>query len=201
MKTESGFAVALMAGGKSVRMGRDKARLEPRAGRELWRDRLALLRETGAEEILISCRPDQEYLTESGARLVFDQWPETGPLGGIVSCLEVMAATRLLVLAVDLPGMTKEGLDLLLRHCPGCGQEGAVFKSGGFWEPLAAVYPKAMALSGRRRLEAGAYDLRGWIAEAGALMREVEASVEGAGWFVNLNDPEAWEAWRQSNRT
>lgn len=186
------LAVALMAGGRSTRMGRDKARLLDREGRELWRGRLELLRQLGAGEVLISCREDQGYLAESGEQLVFDQWENAGPMGGIVSCLEAMKADRLLVLAVDLPGMTREGLEALLAAA---GSGGAVFRCGGFLEPLVAVYPKSMAVSGRRRLEAGEFALLEWIAEAGEAMRGLEVPEEEAGRFVNVNDPAAWERW------
>ncbi len=186
------LAVALMAGGRSTRMGRDKARLLDREGRELWRGRLELLRQLAAGEVLISCREDQAYMAESGAQLVFDQWENAGPMGGIVSCLEAMKADRLLVLAVDLPGMTREGLEALFEAA---GNGGAVYRSGGFLQPLVAVYPKSMAASGRRRLEAGDFALRGWVAEAGGTMRELEAPAKEVGLFVNVNDPASWERW------
>ena len=181
-----------MAGGRSTRMGRDKARLLDREGRELWRGRLELLRQLGAGEILISCREDQDYLAESGVRLVFDQWEDAGPLGGMVSCLEAMHAERLLVLAVDLPGMTREGLETLIAAA---GPGGAVFCYAGGLEPLAAVYPKLMATSGRRRLEAGELSLQGWIREAGETMRVLEPPAAASGLFVNVNDPAAWDRW------
>ncbi len=186
------LAVALMAGGQSTRMGRDKARLLDREGRELWHGRLELLRQLGAEEVLISCRKDQRYLAEGGERLVLDHWENAGPLGGVVGCLENMDAERLLVLAVDLPGMTREALETLIAAT---GQGGAVFCYGGCLEPLAAVYPKSMATSGRRRLEAGEFSLQGWILEAGETMRVLEAAQAAAGLFVNVNDPAAWGRW------
>ena len=194
------WAVALMAGGKSTRMGQDKARLVDGAGRELWQGRLDLLRELGAGEVMISCREDQRYLAGSGARLVFDRWKEAGPLGGIVSCLEAMEAPRLLVLGVDLPGVTRKMLECLLeaaaggipRGIPG----GAVFRRDGFLEPLVAVYPGGMAVSGRRRLEAGEFSLHGWIGEAGEVMRVLPLPAEWAGALINVNDPAGWAAWR-----
>ncbi len=221
------LAVALMAGGKSMRMGRDKARLTGNDGRELWQERLELLRQTGAKEVMISCREDQDYLTQSGVRLVYDRWPGAGPLGGIVSCLDGMEADYLLVMAVDLPGMTCEGLAALVAaagidpmgwspafrrlQLSGIGAKasappeggtptGAVFRNKGILEPLAGVYPKAMAAAGRRRLEAGELDLRGWIAEgeAAGLMQVLEAPDEWSGLFVNVNDPAAWEKWMDS---
>ena len=186
------LAVALMAGGKSTRMGRDKCGISDRDGRELWRGRLELLRELKTSEVLISCRADQTDFDGSGARLVFDQWENAGPLGGIVSCLEAMEADRLLVLGVDLPAMTRVGLDALVDVAE---TGGSVFRCGGMLEPLVAVYPKSMASAGRRRLQAGDFAMRGWIAEAGNAMRELVAPVEWCGLFLNLNDPASWARW------
>ena len=191
MQTKT-LAVALMAGGKSTRMGRDKASLPDRDGQKLWRGRLDLLRGLGAGEVLISCREEQTYWAEGGARLVFDQWADAGPLGGIVSCLEAMEAERWLVLAVDLPALTREALEALVA---GAGRAGAVFRCMGFLEPLVALYPKSMAAAGRRRLEAGDFSLREWILEAGDAMMRLEAPAEWARLFVNVNDPAAWERW------
>jgi molybdopterin-guanine dinucleotide biosynthesis protein A len=227
MTQKGTLAVALMAGGKSMRMGCDKARLTGKDGRELWQERLGLLQQTGAEEVMISCREDQDYLTPSGVRLVFDLWPGAGPLGGIVSCLEGMQADHLLVMAVDLPAMTGEGLAALAAaagidagswspafrrlQLKGLGArapdppeggtpKGVVFRCRGLLEPLAGVYPKAMATSGRRRLEAGDLALHNWIAEgeAAGLMQVLEAPDEWSGLFVNVNDPAAWEKWVDS---
>ena len=213
------LAVALMAGGRSTRMGQDKACLKDREGRPLWQGRLMLLQELKADEVLISCREAQPYLAESGDRLVFDRWENAGPLGGIVSCLEAMQSDFLLVLAVDLPGMTKLGLETLLAaampqgfadspslpalYAGANGQDGmpkapsfgAVFRNGGFLEPLVAVYPKWMAASGWRRLEDGQFSLQQWIGEAGAAIQIVDAPAEWAGLFANLNDPVSWERW------
>ncbi|MDB6134088.1 MAG: Molybdopterin-guanine dinucleotide biosynthesis protein A-like protein [Verrucomicrobiales bacterium] len=183
------FAVALIAGGRSVRMGTDKGRLMDARGVEWWRSRLAVLRELGAEETLISCRPDQKHFIGSGARLIFDQWPDAGPLGGVVSCLEAMTAGRLVVLGVDLPAMTGEMLRSLMTVSG--PDQGAVFHNGRFFEPLAAVYPKDMAESGRRLLKTGNLALQPWLkegAEAG-LLKVVDPPAESQDCFRNLNSP------------
>lgn len=186
------LSVALLAGGRSTRMGRDKARLVDRSGQELWHRQLALLQDLGAAEVLISCRPDQTYLKAAAARLVFDRWDTAGPMGGILSCLEATSTERLLVLAVDLPGMTRQVLNALaLPEQHG----GLVFQNAGHLEPLAAVYPRAMALSGHQRLAAGQYSLQAWIREARDHMPVQELPEPWQSAFINVNDPTGWAAW------
>lgn len=175
-------------------MGRDKARLVDAGGQELCQGQLNLLRKLQPDELLISCREDQGFPPDDGVRLVFDQWQEAGPLGGIVSALEAMESAQLLVLAVDLPAMTPQVLKTLVEAA---GTGGAVFRRAGHLEPLAAIYPKAMALSGRRRLEHGDFALRGWIGEAGDLMRIMELPRAWEGAFLNVNDPVEWAQWSE----
>jgi molybdopterin-guanine dinucleotide biosynthesis protein A len=103
-----------------------------------------------------------------------------------------MKADRLLVLAVDLPEMTRAGLTALLTAA---GEGGAVFRCGRFLEPLVAVYPKAMAGSGRRRLEDGKFALLEWITKDGEVMRELQVPASEEALFMNVNDPAAWDRW------
>jgi molybdopterin-guanine dinucleotide biosynthesis protein A len=64
-----------------------------------------------------------------------------GPLGGIAVALETMAADLLLVLAVDMPGMSAGYLGLLLAPA---GPGGVVPEENGVYQGLAAVYPRSL---------------------------------------------------------
>jgi len=132
------FSAVILAGGKSSRMGRDKARLE--VGGQPWLARqVQLARESGATEVFISGRADTDYAA-FGCRVLGDKFAGAGPLAGIERALEVVSSSRLLVLAVDLPAMNAE----LLRWLGADGGEslGAIPRLNGNIEPLAAFYPK-----------------------------------------------------------
>lgn len=132
------FSAVILAGGKSSRMGRDKAFLEFE-GRPLLERQLALVRETGIEEIFIAGRPDANY-ARFAARVLNDQFQNAGPLAGIERALASTSASHLLVLAVDMPGMRP---DFLCRLLSGCRENlGAIPRCGPQIEPLAAVYPQ-----------------------------------------------------------
>jgi molybdenum cofactor guanylyltransferase len=133
------FSAVILAGGKSSRMGRDKAWLKV-GGQTLLARQIEIAREIGAREILISGRPGVDY-AEFDCRVVKDQWPDAGPLAGIAAALEATTATRLLVLAVDMPNMSAGCLQRLVASCT--ETTGAVPRVNGNIEPLAAVYPKA----------------------------------------------------------
>ena len=180
------FAAVLLAGGQSRRMGRDKARLSLADGRLLWQRQLAVLEALGPAELFISGSA-REGFPAMVPRLE-DAQAGLGPLGGIAAALRAMRSPRLVVLAVDLPGMSADFLRGLLVE-----RRGVVPQNGdGFFEPLAAVYPqtaladaegqlrgedRSLQTFARRLLESGQVDARP--------VKPTEAHL-----FINWNRPE-----------
>lgn len=133
------FSAVILAGGKSSRMGCDKAALEI-DGQTLLARQITLVRELGTTEVFISGRSEADY-SAFGCRVLVDQVSGSGPLGGVERALIEMTSPLLLVLAVDLPEMSA---DLLRRLAAGATDAfGAIPKLAGGIEPLAAFYPKA----------------------------------------------------------
>ena len=102
-------------------MGRDKSALLV-DGQPLWQHQLATLRATDPAELFISGKSDGPY-ANCGVEILADEFPDHGPLGGIVTALRHCKSDRLLVLAVDMPAMTSAFLRTLLeqsrRHAKG----------------------------------------------------------------------------------
>ena len=134
------FTACLLAGGKSSRMGCDKAGVEV-GGVPLWRRQVDILRQTGADEILISGRDDACYAGD-GFSIIGDEIKGCGPLSGVHAVLGVAAYSMVLVLAVDMPVMTGDYLRGLVARAFEEGY-GTVPVRDGFYEGLAAVYPRA----------------------------------------------------------
>ncbi|MHB1308024.1 MAG: molybdenum cofactor guanylyltransferase [Limisphaerales bacterium] len=135
------FSAVILAGGKSSRMGHDKAWL-PMDGQPLLTRQIAVVRELGPVELFISGRADTDYRS-LGYPVLKDAFPDAGPLAGIVAGLQAATAPLVLVLAVDMPEMTSATLRDLVRRC-GEGT-GVVPRVGHRLEPLAALYPKIAA--------------------------------------------------------
>lgn len=95
------FSGAVLAGGASRRMGRDKA-LMVVDGTALVRRVADALRDAGAAEILVVGGGPAAASTAS-ATAVADRWPGEGPLGGVVTALEAAAHDPVVVLGCDLP--------------------------------------------------------------------------------------------------
>ena len=135
------FSAVILAGGKSSRMGRDKALLEV-DGHPLLARQIRLARESGADEVFISGRVDSDY-SAFGVHVLRDNFQNAGPLAGIETALGKSSSPLLLVLAVDMPKMSAEFLRLLATHCTKIA--GAIPRVNGDIEPLAAFYPKNAA--------------------------------------------------------
>ena len=103
--TESGL---LLAGGRSRRMGQDKATMEWR-GRALGEHQAATLAASGAWPLLLACRAEQPW-TPAGFTRVEDRVSNGGVLSALANAWSSIEADVLTVLAIDLPEVKPEWL-------------------------------------------------------------------------------------------
>jgi molybdopterin-guanine dinucleotide biosynthesis protein A len=173
--------VIILAGGKSTRLGRDKAS-EVLAGKTLLQRAVDACDGLASRYVIVTARGQR--LPRLTARVpidpVEDVYPETGPLGGIYTGLRAIAGGALgasapapqigacLVLACDLPLLQPDLLRELLRIAP--GQDAVVPVKDGLPEPLCAVYTVGCIEPGRRLLEAGSYKVAGLLEQVDALL-------------------------------
>jgi len=156
------LTAALIAGGQSSRMGRDKALLDWQ-GRPLWQHQLETLAALAPAEILV-CRGEREALPVRNARQIPDLLPNRGPLGAIAAALEAASTSHLAVLAIDLPRMTPPFFEqLLAKTTP---TTGIVPENDHFYEGLAAIYPTRLAGLARQTLGAKDHSLQAFIKAA-----------------------------------
>jgi molybdopterin-guanine dinucleotide biosynthesis protein A len=136
------LSAVLLAGGESRRMGRDKATVVFR-DEPLWRRQLRVLRDLGPEKVFVSARTESSWLP-ADTELLLDEPPSRGPLSGLTKAFHRMHTTHLVVLAVDMPFVTREQLRFL---CTMVSEgRGVVPVIGERTEPLAAVYPAEAAV-------------------------------------------------------
>lgn len=135
------FTAALLAGGESRRMGRDKVFLPVEwEGKSvpLWNRQLSILKSVAPGELVISGPRKEGY--SASIPVYADEWYGAGPLGGIATCLNRASNALLLVLAIDLPRVQPSFLLSLLAGT--VAARGIVPILNGCFEPLVAVYPK-----------------------------------------------------------
>jgi molybdenum cofactor guanylyltransferase len=204
-------AAFILAGGRSSRMGRDKAWLEL-AGAPL------VLRIARAVEPLVSSVTmigPPERFQAAGLAAIADRLlapaasgeSSCGPLGGIVTALNATQCSWNLVLACDLPYITTAWLGLLLRRAIATEAQAVVPERAGGVEPLAAVYRKESAQVlgevlgwGVRKVSEALCDLRvARILEAEWRALDPEGNV-----LANMNTPEeyarACEWWDEKEK-
>jgi molybdopterin-guanine dinucleotide biosynthesis protein A len=159
MSGKASFGAIILAGGKSTRLGRDKASALL-LGRTLLHhvvDRVSLV----ADEIICVRAPEQELpAIDTPVAIVEDLYPGTGPLGGIYTGLRAAASTMCLAVACDMPLLSVSLLEELLRRAGDCD---AVMPVREFPEPLHAVYTKACLGPMRETIEAGRYKITAFL--------------------------------------
>lgn len=144
----------VLAGGKSTRLGKDKA-MELIGGESLLQ-RVLIRLATFSTDIILVVAPGQEKLPDSfppGTRIIHDIFPDEGSLGGIYSGLTVSPSFHSLLVACDMPFLNVPLLQYLLEVSP--SYDVVVPKVGDYLEPLHAVYSKNCIAPIRRLLEQG----------------------------------------------
>ena len=146
-------AAIVLAGGRSTRLGRDKAS-EPLLGVPLLQrvlDRLAGL----TTETVVVGRPEQDFgwARATHLRAIEDSYPGAGPLGAIYTGLNAVEAPIALVLACDMPLLQPGLLAALVRLAE--EHEAVVPVCEGLAQPLCAAYRRTCAAALRTQIETG----------------------------------------------
>ncbi len=133
----------VLAGGKSVRMGRDKGLMKWH-GKE-QRYHMADILEDFCDEVFISCRPEQESEIAEGYKTLTDTFIDLGQYGAILSAFRTQPDRAWLIVACDLPLVDAGVIETLVQHRDTAATATAYESPGdGLPEPLIAVWePKS----------------------------------------------------------
>ncbi len=129
-------AGAVLAGGKSLRFGKNKA-LEMFRGKRFIDLAVESLRPL-CSPVMVMANEIAPYL-DSGAMLVQDIIAQQGPLGGIYTALLYSPCDWVFVKATDMPLLLPQMASLIVEAARG-DFDAVVPKVGEFFEPLLAVY-------------------------------------------------------------
>jgi len=185
---ESEITAFVLAGGKSSRMGSDKAFL--RLQEETLLTRALKVAGSVAKEVRIV--GDGNKFAAFG-RVVEDRYRDRGPLGGIHAALSITTTELNLILAVDLPFVVPKFLKYLLVRARESGATVTVPRAGSGLQPLCAVYRRDFTAVAEQALRAGKYKVDAVFASVSTYV--IEASeLAAAGFsersFLNVNTPE-----------
>jgi molybdopterin-guanine dinucleotide biosynthesis protein A len=188
----------VLAGGRSSRMGQDKAFLNL-GGRTLLE--LAVeLAGTVAENVRIVASQER-FLTI--ARTIEDVYPDCGPLGGIHAALSCTSTELNLVLAVDLPFVEADFLAYLAAQASQTSALVTVPQAAGGWQPLCAVYRRDFAAVAEKALQRKRNKIDRLFVPADTRVIH-EAEMQRMNFppqmFRNLNTPKEFENAEKASR-
>lgn len=161
----------VLAGGRSTRMGRDKAALEYDGRTQLARafDLLAPL----TKRCFVSVREDQrsDPLRAGYAQVVDLPDVPPGPAGGILAAQRAHPGVAWLVLACDLPRLDAATLQhLIARRDPARAATAFSSSRDGLPEPLCAIWEPAAAAPLAAALRAGIHCPRKFLLQSDTLL-------------------------------
>jgi len=187
---------AILVGGKSARMGWDKAFL-PFAGTTLFERTLDVMKAHLKTIFLVGDRP--ERFARYGLPVYADLFPGS-PLGGLYTALSRATTAYVFVSPCDLPFASPDVMGYMLSFRE--GYDVVVALSSGYPEPLFALYSRTCRESMRKLLEAGNYRISDLYPHV-TVRRIPEAElapVPGSGkTFRNINTMEDYERLRDED--
>ena len=150
------LSAAILAGGRSSRMGRNKALLRLN-GRTLIEHVVQAARSVTDNIFLVTNQPDDFAFLQRP--MYPDIIPNLGPIGGILTALHHCKTQHCLILACDLPFITPDALEALVRRTR-AHDRGAVLDVGRGPEPLCGIYPAAALAEVQARIDSGELKLQ-----------------------------------------
>ncbi len=185
----------ILAGGESSRMGRDKALLELGGVPLLARTARLVETVTGSPTVVGGA----EECRALGLRVIADEWPGAGPLGGIATALGASSAPWNLIVACDLPHLTQTWLAYLVERALASQGDAVLPMSARGAEPLCAIYHQRCAPAIREALAQGVRKVTDGLQ---SVLVEMIGPLEWKGFdsegllFKNMNSPEDYDEAR-----
>jgi molybdopterin-guanine dinucleotide biosynthesis protein A len=177
----------LLAGGKSLRMGQDKARIEVN-GKPLLSRSLKLLRRHFPSVLIAGDRPD---LATADIPAIPDIYPGSA-LGGLYTGLQAARTDWVFVAPCDMPYPDEKILKLLLKHRHGA--DAVVPRTPQGYEPVFALYHKNCLRHMEEMLQQDQYRIYDFYQRI--KVNYLDWQQMPAGWersLLNINTPEQLE--------
>ncbi len=195
----TGVTGVILAGGKSVRMGSNKALLPFRGGlfiEAIYRQFSELF-----DEVLIVTNTPEQYASLP-CRMVKDIFPDVGALAGLHAGLYHSTNTHIFAVACDMPYLNGS---LVRKMSSLCDRADVVIPQGNKGqEPLHALYGKACLAPMERSLAAGQNRLVSFFSEVRVYnfpceqIAEIDPDFDS---FKNINTPGEYFGLRAAERS
>lgn len=178
----------MLVGGRSSRMGRDKALLT-RNGCPLAKWIGDAVAQSAGTATLVGA---PERYSGLGFPAIPDLFPGEGPLAGILTALRHSSAEWNLIVACDMPQIGAELLFRLLDAARRSGPDALLpVTAEGRPQPLCAVYRRTCLAPFETAFSEGTRKVTGAL----AAVRCLRLPIEEVSQFQNVNTPEDWAAY------
>ena len=134
-----GSAVVL-AGGKSSRMGFDKSTMVLQ-NKKLIESTIKKL-DSLFDDIIISVDGLEKTSECNHDKIVVDKVKGVGPLGGMISALEMAQSDRLFVIPCDMPVIDTKYISFMMKYMD--DNEIILSEKNGYFEPFPGFYSKSL---------------------------------------------------------
>jgi molybdopterin-guanine dinucleotide biosynthesis protein A len=181
----------ILAGGKSRRMGMEKGLVEFN-GKALIDQAITVLKDLCSEILISSNSSCYDHL---GYKVVPDLVNDSGPMGGIYSCLRESKNRVNLVLSCDLPFVTVDIFNHLARQA-GSAWISVPWYENDHYEPLCGIYLKDCLPDMQVFMEAKNHKLPELFVKTSFIplkISDIYPSLSGH-YFMNINSPEDLES-------
>lgn len=179
------LSAIILAGGRSSRMGTDKADLHYRTETFL-EHQIKKARKLGISDLIISGYRGQQCLE----KVVKDVYCQKGPLGGLEASLREARHKWCLVFTVDMPLLSVQELYLLIQQSQKSTAPATILSHQKNLEPLVGVYKAELAEAIQQELLQGKGSVRALLDKVGYEVYESTAPEE---LFQNINTPEEYD--------
>ncbi len=131
------ITIAVMAGGKSTRLGSDKAELTWK-GKSFLNHICYEAKLTGLDVIVVGRESPVDWKSGDIA-FIPDMYPNIGPIGGLITAIEHLGDSAILLLPVDCPLIKSEHINWLIEqyHSDNLGM---IVRTDNGIEPLFSIY-------------------------------------------------------------
>ena len=195
MQKHSNVTGFVLAGGKSSRMGTDKAVL-PLQGRTLLEQVRAILEQVCGKVFILGSRA----LYERFGECIEDVFVDCGPLGGIHAALVSSITPYSLITAVDTPFIDVEFFSYMIERALNSSAIVTAPRVGGVVQPACSVFSRDFLPLAEAALKAGKYKVEPVFPRERTLLLtedDWKQFAKAEEMFENLNTPDDFERARK----
>lgn len=179
----------VLAGGKSERMGTDKALLKYE-GRTMIERAVEVLAKVFGNRVIVASGSAGRFVGLDLPRVIEDAAPGAGPMGGLLAALEGLRGAPVFLAACDMPRLDPVPICEQIREWGAQDADALVPVAAGRIQPLHAIYSPACAAAARTLIESGRRRMQDLVRAVRTRFWTVPAEWEIA--FENVNTPADW---------